>query len=79
VILTRAIHAFCLLLCVVGAPVHAPALADAVPFWGAKTSVPIDTPIDQVQKGEFLWMGEAMSTGPVGMVVSIMEQRAYVS
>ncbi len=54
------------------------ALADSVPFWGAKASVPIDTPINQLKKGEFLWMGEAVSTGPVVMVVSITEQRAYV-
>jgi hypothetical protein len=33
-----------------------------VPFWGAKASVPIDTPINQLKKGEFLWMGEAVTT-----------------
>jgi hypothetical protein len=57
---------------------QAPALADSVPFWGAKGSVPIDTPIKQLKKGEFLWMGEAVTTGPVVMVVSITEQRGYV-
>lgn len=56
----------------------APAHADSVPFWGAKASVPIDTPIDRLKKGEFLWMGEAVTTGPVVMVVSITEQRGYV-
>ena len=61
-----------------GLALSAPALADSVPFWGAKASVPIDTPINQLKKGEFLWMGEAVSTGPVAMVVSITEQRAYV-
>jgi L,D-transpeptidase catalytic domain len=50
----------------------------AVPFWGAKSSVPVDTPISQLTKGQFLWMGDAVSTGPVVMVVSINEQRAYV-
>jgi L,D-transpeptidase catalytic domain len=55
-----------------------PALGDSVPFWGAKASVPIDTPINQLKKGEFLWMGEAVTAGPVVMVVSITEQRAYV-
>jgi hypothetical protein len=55
-----------------------PALADSVPFWGAKASVPIDTPVDRLKKGEFLWMGEAVTAGPVVMVVSISEQRAYV-
>ena len=40
---------------------QAPAQAGAVPFWGAKASVPIDTPIDELKKGQFLWMGDAMS------------------
>src|SRR5271155_2676294 len=75
----RAIHSLGLVLGVMAcAAPQAPALADSVPFWGAKTSVPIDTPINQLKKGEFLWMGEAVTTGPVVMVVSITEQRAYV-
>jgi hypothetical protein len=57
---------------------HAPARADSVPFWGAKASVSIDTPIDKLQKGQFLWMGNAVTSGPVVMVVSLNEQRAYV-
>ena len=67
-----------LVLSVVGLAIQAPARADSVPFWGARASVPIDTPIDQLKKGEFLWMGEAVTTGPVVMVVGITEQRAYV-
>jgi hypothetical protein len=75
----RAIQALCVVLCVVGGAVlQAPARADSVPFWGAKASVPIDTPINQLKKGQFLWMGEAVTSGPVVMVVSITEQRAYV-
>jgi hypothetical protein len=74
----RAIRWFCLFLSVTGVALQAPALADSVPFWGAKDSVPIDTPMGRLKKGEFLWMGEAVSTGPVVMVVSITEQRAYV-
>src|SRR5208337_5342488 len=73
----RTIQSCCLLLSVMGVAL-APALADSVPFWGAKASVPIDTPINQLKKGEFLWMGEAVTTGPVVVVVSITEQRAYV-
>jgi hypothetical protein len=61
-----------------GAAISAPALADSVPFWGAKTSVPADTPIEDLKKGEFLWMANAITSGPVVMVVSITEQRAYV-
>jgi len=60
------------------AAVLSPAQADSVPFWGAKASVPIDTPINRLKKGEFLWMGEAVTSGPVVMVVSITEQRGYV-
>jgi hypothetical protein len=75
----RAIQSLCLVLSVIGSMVaRAPSLADSVPFWGAKASVPIDRPINQLKKGEFLWMGEAVTTGPVVMVVSITEQRAYV-
>src|SRR5271166_5190938 len=72
----RMMHAIWWML--VGVALQAAALADSVPFWGAKASVPIDTPIYQLKKGEFLWMGEALSTGPVVMVVSITEQRAYI-
>ena len=74
----RTIWSFWLVLTVTGLALQAPALADSVPFWGAKDSVAIDTPINQLKKGEFLWMGEAVNTGPVVMVVSITEQRAYV-
>jgi hypothetical protein len=75
----RAIQWPCAVLSVIGGVLlQASAHADSVPFWGAKASVTIDTPIDQLKKGEFLWMGEAVTTGPVVMVVSISEQRAYV-
>jgi hypothetical protein len=75
----RSIRSLCLVLSVMGGVgLQAAALAASVPFWGAKASVPIDTPISDLKKGEFLWMGEAVTTGPVVMVVSITEQRAYV-
>src|SRR6202789_3143154 len=75
----RAIHLLCLAVSVAGGmALRAPALADSVPFSCAKACVRIDTPIGQLRKGEFLWMGEAVTTGPVVMVVSITEQRAYV-
>jgi len=70
-LLARALAAGTLALC-------AAAHGDSVPFWGAKASVPIDTPIDQLHKGEFLWMGNAVASGPIIMVVSLAEQRAYV-
>jgi L,D-transpeptidase catalytic domain len=75
----RAVRLLCLVMGTIGGVAQqVPALADSVPFWGAKASVPIDTPINQLKKGEFLWMGEAVTTGPVVMVVSITEQRGYV-
>lgn len=74
----RTIPSFCLVLTVMGIALLAPALADSVPFWGAKSSVSIDTPINQLKKGQFLWIGDAVSSGPMVMVVSITEQRAYV-
>jgi len=75
----RAIQSLCVVLSVIaGVLLQGPARADSVPFWGAKASVPIDTPINDLKKGEFLWMGEAVTTGPVVVVVSITEQRGYV-
>jgi hypothetical protein len=59
--LTRALHGFYLILTVTGAAVQAPVLAD---------SVPINTPINQLRKGEFLCMGEAMSTSRRGHATS---------
>jgi hypothetical protein len=61
-----------------GALQLASARADSVPFWGAKASVAIDTPIDKLKQGQFMWMGQAFTAGPVVMVVSLTEQRAYV-
>jgi hypothetical protein len=58
--------------------VQPPAYADSVPFWGAKESVAAGTPIGQLKKGEYLWMADAVSSGPVVMVVSLTEQKAYV-
>jgi hypothetical protein len=55
-----------------------PAVADSVPFWGAKESVPAGTPIGELKKGQFLWMADAVTSGPIVMVVSLTEQRAYV-
>lgn len=53
-------------------------VAAAVPFWGARTSMPADTPPSALKHGEFIWMGDALRTGPLLVVVSITEQRAYV-
>jgi hypothetical protein len=74
----RASQLLYLTLGLAGALQLASARADSVPFWGAKASVAIDTPIDELKQGQFMWMGQAFTSGPVVMVVSLTEQRAYV-
>jgi hypothetical protein len=54
------------------------AWAAKMPFWGAKQSRPADTPFANLEKGEFIWFGDVARSGPLLMVVSIDEQRAYV-
>ena len=45
---------------------------------GAKQSAPVDTPPGQLKPGEFIWSPEAVPAGPLVMVISLDEQRAYV-
>jgi hypothetical protein len=49
-----------------------------VPFWGARESKPADTDPATLQPGEFVWEGDAVTVGPLVIVVSIPEERAYV-
>lgn len=55
-----------------------PALANAVPFWGAKQSSPADTRPAQLKPGEWVWGGDNKAMGPMAVIVSLTEQRAYV-
>ena len=78
-VMRRTIQKFCLVLSFSGVLLSGGvAQADSVPFWGAKASSPIDTPLERLKKGEFIWIGDVVTSGPVVMVVSITEQRAYV-
>jgi len=52
--------------------------AGAVPFWGAKESSPADTPPTALKPGEFVWNPGVAPEGPIVVVVSLVEQRAYV-
>lgn len=52
--------------------------AQAVPFWGAKTSMPVDTDPAKLEPGEFIWAGDAIPSGPIVVLVSLIEQRAEV-
>lgn len=55
-----------------------PAAALAVPSWGAKASSPVDTPPARLTPGQWIWGGDSKALGPMAIVVSLAEQRAYV-
>jgi hypothetical protein len=63
---------------IVCAALLAASAAGAVPFWGAKSSEPADTDPARLAPGHFLWEGEEVPSGPIVVVVSLTEQRAYV-
>jgi hypothetical protein len=52
--------------------------ASAVPFWGAKNSSPAGTPAGALKPGQFVWAPGVAPDGPIVVVVSLTEQRAYV-
>lgn len=52
-------------------------LAQKMPFWGAKQAVAFDTPSDALKNGEFTWAPEVAPSGPITVLVSLDEQRAY--
>jgi hypothetical protein len=52
--------------------------SSAEPFWGAKASQPADTAPDALKPGEFVWDASAVPAGPIVVIVSLPEQRAYV-
>ncbi len=64
--------------------IAAMALATAVivhagaPFWGATESMPAETAPAALKPGEFVWDAAAAPAGPIVVVVSLTEQRAYV-
>lgn len=52
--------------------------AYATPFWGDTSSQPVETDPSHLQSGQFIWKGDAVPSGPILVVVSLPEQRAYV-
>jgi len=52
--------------------------ASAVPFWGERESSPAGTPPAALKPGQFVWAPGVAPDGPVVIVVSLDEQRAYV-
>jgi hypothetical protein len=57
--------------------ISAAAQAKGTPFWGAKAPVAYDTPTQNLKKGEFTWAPQLAPEGPILVVVSLDEQRAY--
>jgi len=55
-----------------------PFVAPAVPFWGAAQSRPPETAPGDLQPGEFVWNAGVAPVGPIVVLVSLVEQRAYV-
>ena len=58
--------------------ISASAHAKGAPFWGAKAPVPYETPTQNLKPGEFTWAPQLAPEGPILVVVSLDEQRAYV-
>lgn len=52
--------------------------AFATPFWGDTMSQPVETDPSLLQSGQFIWKGGTIPSGPIVVVVSLPEQRAYV-
>lgn len=50
----------------------------SVPFWGDKSSRPVETNPATLKPGQFIWKGAAVPSGPTVVIVSLPEQRAYV-
>jgi hypothetical protein len=55
-----------------------PLVSHAVPFWGATESRPPETPPADLKPGEFVWNPTVAESGPILVLVSLNEQRAYV-
>jgi hypothetical protein len=45
---------------------------------GAKKPMPVNTPLEALKPGQWLWYAEAVPEGPMLMLVSINQQKAYL-
>jgi hypothetical protein len=59
-------------------PMLLPLSSQAVPFWGAQESRPVETAPVDLKPGEYVWNAAAAPDGPIVVLVSLGEQRAYV-
>jgi len=67
------VHALLGLAALLATVVAAPA---AEPFWGDKQSRPPETDPATLKPGQFIWEGDAVTAGPIVVVVSLADQRA---
>lgn len=74
----RPVLLLALALAIVTVPAPRLAAARGEPHWGATSSQPVDTPPDLLRPGEWIWGGDSRALGPIAVVVSLTEQRAYV-
>jgi len=51
--------------------------ARAVPVWGARESLSVDTAPAALKPGQWVWGGDRKTMGPMAVIVSLTEQRAY--
>src|ERR1700754_4548970 len=50
---------------------------ESAPIWDAKASSPAVTPPSALKPGEWIWGGRGASPGPMAVIVSLTEQKAY--
>lgn len=50
----------------------------AEPFWGSKTSQPLDTLSQKLKPGQFIWKGDSIPAGPTVAEINLAEQRFYL-
>ena len=55
-----------------------PLASQAAPFWGAQESRPAETAPGDLKPGEYVWNVGVAPDGPIVVLVSLGEQRAYV-
>jgi hypothetical protein len=55
-----------------------PLASEAAPFWGAQESRPVETAPGDLKPGEYVWNLGVAPDGPIVVLVSLGEQRAYV-
>ncbi len=48
------------------------------PFWGSKASQPVDTELNSLKPGQFIWKGNGVPFGPMRAEVNIAEQKVYL-